>query len=89
MEVKIKTRGTRQEVFEGLAKRTPGGLTKDDLFENKGRLVSKKASEKAKTNFLTKAAPKPMYPSVNEITDNRIAKGKVKDMAKSYENKIR
>jgi len=79
MEVKIKTRGTRQEVFEGLAKRTPGGLTKDDLFENKGRLVSKKASEKAKTNFLTKAAPNPMYngsidpATVAEITDNRIA----------------
>ena len=82
--MKIKTRGTRQEVFEGLAKRTPGGLTKDDLFENKGRLVSKKASEKARTNFLTKVAPK-----ATEITDNRIVKGKVKDMAKSYENKIR
>jgi hypothetical protein len=82
MEVKIKTRGTRQEVFEGLAKKTPGGLTKDDLFENKGRLVSKKASEKAKTNFLTKATD-------TGTKSVLLAKGKVKDMAKSYENKIR
>jgi hypothetical protein len=85
-----------------LAKRTPGGLTKDDLFENKGRLVSKKASEKAKTNFLTKAAPKPNILSTTKRITNgseyntdlvpvsvSLAKGKVKDMAKSYENKIR
>ena len=43
---KLKARGTRQEVFAGLAKRTGGGLTKDDLKENsKKQVVSKRASD--------------------------------------------
>jgi hypothetical protein len=37
-----KTIGTRSEVWHGVAKRTSGGLTKDELFKNKhGRIVSK------------------------------------------------
>ena len=48
--MKIKARGTREEVFNGLAKRTNGNLTADDI-ELKGlRYVSKKASAVAKQN---------------------------------------
>ena len=50
MPMKIKARGTREEVFNGLAKRTNGNLTADDI-ELKGlRYVSKKASAVAKQN---------------------------------------
>jgi hypothetical protein len=47
--------GTREDVFKGLALRTAGGLTKDDIIEKKiGQktlYISKKLSEKMKTNF--------------------------------------
>lgn len=40
-----KARGTREEVWSGSARRTSGGLVKDDLMLNKrGKLVSKKQS---------------------------------------------
>lgn len=40
---KLKRIGSKIEVFNGLAKRTSGGLTADDLMENdKGNIVSKK-----------------------------------------------
>lgn len=42
-------RGSRAQVYHGTARRTSGGLTKDDLIQNKrGRIVSKKMSERAK-----------------------------------------
>ena len=47
-EKKVKKFGTREEVFAGTAQQTKGGLTKDDLFESKGRFVSKRASEAVK-----------------------------------------
>jgi len=44
-----KTKGSRAEVFHGTAKKTSGGLLKDDLIKNNsGRIVSKKRSELAK-----------------------------------------
>lgn len=47
--------GTREDVFKGLAQRTAGGLTKDDIIEKKiGQktlYISKKLSDKMKTNF--------------------------------------
>ena len=44
-----KNIGTRAEVFHGKAFKTSGGLTKKQLRKNKhGRIVSKKASDKAK-----------------------------------------
>lgn len=46
---KVKATGTRAEVMHGTAKKTSGGLTKDDLkYNNQGRIVSKKASSRAK-----------------------------------------
>jgi hypothetical protein len=52
-----KTKGSRAEVFHGTAKKTSGGLLKEDLMKNKsGRIVSKKRSELAKKdNRLVKA----------------------------------
>ena len=48
---KIKTTGTRAEVFHGKAKHTSGGLKKVNLVHNKnGRIVSKNASDAAKKN---------------------------------------
>ena len=45
----MKARGTKKEVYEGLARKTGGGLTKEDLMLNSaGRVVSKKASASAK-----------------------------------------
>jgi hypothetical protein len=37
--------GSRRKVWNGSAEKTPGGLTKEDLEQNKyGRIVSKKRS---------------------------------------------
>ena len=54
---KVIATGTRAEVMHGTAKKTSGGLTKDDLkYNNQGRIVSKKASSRAKKeNRLVKA----------------------------------
>lgn len=48
----MKKRGTKQEVFNGLAEKTNGGLGKEDLLLNKrGAIVSKKRSEQGQKNF--------------------------------------
>ena len=45
----MKTVGSRAEVWHGTAKKTSGGLLKKDLKKNKrGRIVSKKMSNRAK-----------------------------------------
>lgn len=46
---KRMARGSRAQVWHGTAKRTPGGLTKRDLFMNKhGRIVSRRKHLSAK-----------------------------------------
>ena len=46
----MQTIGSRAQVWHGTAKKTSGGLTKKDLFQDKyGNLKSKKASKKAKS----------------------------------------
>jgi hypothetical protein len=43
VEIKIKKFGTKDEVFNGLATKTRGGLVKDDLeLSAKGKVSSKK-----------------------------------------------
>lgn len=56
-----KTTGSRAEVFHGTAKHTSGGLTKNDLVQNKrGEIVSAKKSAMAKKKKrLEKAGYKP------------------------------
>ena len=53
----VKSSGSRAQVMNGTARKTPGGLTKKDLKYNKqGRIVSKKQSARAKReNRLVKA----------------------------------
>ena len=58
--------GSRQDVIDGLATKTRGGLTADDLFVNpkSGKIVSKRKSEIAKANYKThgfnkRKAPEP------------------------------
>lgn len=48
----IKKKGTKQEVFDGKALCTSGGLKKDDLILNhRGNIVSKKRSEQGKKQY--------------------------------------
>jgi hypothetical protein len=50
-----KTIGTRAEVWHGTAKKTSGGLQKDDLLQNKsGRIVSKAKHNTAKKEMRLK-----------------------------------
>ena len=47
----LKKRGTREQVWNGEAHSTSGGLTRQDLMiSNTGKIVSKKASEKSFTH---------------------------------------
>ena len=48
-----RKRGTREDVWAGYASQTAGGLSKDDLMQTpKGRIVSKRASEKSRQLML-------------------------------------
>ena len=65
MDTNTKARGTREEVWAGRARRTAGGLTKDDLTMSKrGELVSKKQSEAAKLRYPTLKAKLCAQPAV-------------------------
>jgi hypothetical protein len=44
-----KLEGSRAQVWHGTAYKTPGGLKKDELKMHRGRIISKKKSELAKT----------------------------------------
>ena len=49
MDESIKTIGSRAEVYHGNAKKTSGGLRKENLKQNpQGKIVSVKASDRAK-----------------------------------------
>ena len=71
----MKTYGCRSAVFRGKAKKTTGGLKKEDLIKNKyGNIVSKKRSEAAKQksnlgNFLFK---KDSPPQDDNSTSNNL-----------------
>ena len=48
----VKRFGTRNDVFEGIAEKTRGGLTREDLMLSKtGKIVSKKKSMAAKASY--------------------------------------
>ena len=75
-----KNIGCRSEVFRGKAKRTSGGLKKEDIIRNKyGRYVSKERSEKAKESshlgkWLFKKGGKPSNRSAANLLYETIAK---------------
>jgi hypothetical protein len=48
MSDKMKTIGSRAEVWHSTAKKTSGGLKKADLMKHKGRIVSRKAHANGK-----------------------------------------
>lgn len=48
MPEKMKTIGSRAEVFHGTAKKTSGGLKKNDLMKKKGRIISRRKSAAGK-----------------------------------------
>jgi hypothetical protein len=52
---RIKKTGTREEVYNGLALRTAGGLKREDIIEkifgNRKLYISKKLSDKMRDNF--------------------------------------
>ena len=50
--VKPKKYGTRDQVWAGECEMTNGGLRKEDLFEDRGRIKSKRASENARAKVL-------------------------------------
>ena len=51
-DIKIKAKGTKIQVWNGLAKHTSGGLVKSDLVKNKrGKIVSKKQQAAGKRAF--------------------------------------
>ena len=48
----VKRYGSRSEVFDDLAEKTRGGLTKTDLILSKGgKIVSKRKSEMARASY--------------------------------------
>jgi len=60
-----KKKGSKQEVYDGLALSTSGGLKKEDLILNsKGQVVSKKRSEQGKKQYpnLKKSRPEAALP---------------------------
>lgn len=65
MNNEIKRLGTREEVFKGLAIRTAGGLRKDDIIEkifgSRKLYISKKLSDKMKTNFMILKSHNPNF----------------------------
>ena len=74
-----KATGTRAEVMHGTAAHTSGGLRKEDLMYNKqGKIVSKKASARAKKEKrLEKAGYKTKKGEFGAFKDGKkIAKGK-------------
>ena len=86
---KRKKYGTREQVFAGTALQTKGGLTKDDLFESKGKYVSKRASDAVKERLpLMKnkaaAAKTVVSDSEPEVTE----KPQVQKAVKKIEEKI-
>ena len=44
----MKTYGTREDVYNGFAKKTRGGLTKNDIILKWGKFISRRISERMK-----------------------------------------
>ena len=75
-----KATGSRAEVMHGTAAHTSGGLRKEDLTYNKqGKIVSKKASARAKKeNRLEKAGYKTKKGQFGAIKDGKKVSSKKK-----------
>ena len=92
---KMKTVGTREEVYKGLASRTAGNLQKNDIIEKKigNRIlyISKKISDKMKANihifrsnnpnFLKSIQKKTMVFNTIELNDKQNATNNVSNVS--------
>jgi len=79
----LKKRGTREQVWNGEAHSTSGGLTRNDLMiSNTGKIVSKKASEKSKQLMLDRHQSKK---DVQTTTDEKPSASKSKKSTKVEE----
>ena len=75
----LKKRGTREEVWNGQAGSTSGGLTRADLMiSSNGRIVSKKASEKSKALMLDRHQAKKDMQNADEKPSASKSKKSVK-----------
>ena len=48
----MKTYGTREEVYNGLAKKTRGGLTPNDIIKRGDKYISRRMSNSMSYKFL-------------------------------------
>jgi hypothetical protein len=80
---KVKRVGTRVEVFNGLAQKTSGGLTKEDIVMEHGRFKSKRAVQRGKAlisqlrgakDSNNAELPEPAKPK--DLTDAKVVKPK-------------
>ena len=81
----LKKRGTREQVWNGEAHSTSGGLTRQDLMiSNTGKIVSKKASEKSKQLMLDRHAKKDVQTSDEKpsASKNKKSSTKVEEVPK-------
>lgn len=87
--VKIKARGSRLEVYQGLARQTTGGLKIDDLFERNGNIVSKKASECSRNLMMNRKGKDDEKVSVKKAvrTYEKKVKDEPKELKKSKKSK--
>ena len=85
----LKKRGTREQVWNGEAHSTSGGLTRQDLMiSNTGKIVSKKASEKSKQLMLDRHQEKKDTQSNDEPSASKSKKSvKVQEEALPVKSK--
>ena len=85
----MKTVGSRAEVWHGTAKKTSGGLLKKDLKKNKrGRIVSKKMSNRAKKEKrLEKAGYKTKKGVFKKFTSKKKGGDRILDRLKERKRK--
>ena len=85
----MRARGNKNEVWNGEAKRTPGGLTKDDLTLNKrGKVVSKKMQEKGRRAFKVMAAARKSREDARCAKKIKVARGQARLEAEREEEAL-
>ena len=78
---RLKT-GSRQQVMAGIAGKTSGGLRKKDLFEDNGKIKSKKQSQSMKLRVAGKSGKPKGEVKLVEVLAGRTAVKKVKKIQK-------
>jgi hypothetical protein len=80
----VKKIGTRNEVFDGLALQTSGGLTINDLVTNaKGKVVSKKLQDKGHAMFEKRIGK---IPKKDEVQYKKMRESKSEELEDSSDS---